>query len=73
MKKKFGSQAAIRYAVRVEIHESLRLKHGVLFDASGHVVHLAYSTTPGLFATGLPIFENALATLTVPSSGPTTR
>jgi hypothetical protein len=60
----------LRYGLQAEVHESLRFKHGVLFDASGTVVDLSYAATPELFFDGLPVFEHALATLAVVDTTP---
>jgi hypothetical protein len=60
-----GTRPALRYGFQVELHESLRWKHGVLFPASGTLVNLTYSATPDLFAGGISVFEQVLATLAV--------
>jgi hypothetical protein len=56
---------ALSYLFRVQLYESLRLKSGVLFEASGYLVNLTYSGTPALFGDGLGVFEEIIASLTV--------
>jgi len=65
-----ATRPALRYGLQVELHESLRFKHGVLFDASGTIVNLVFAGTPEVFATGLPVFEHVLATVAVVDTTP---
>jgi hypothetical protein len=65
-----ATRPALRYGLQVELHESLRLKHGVLFDASGTIVNLVFAGTPEVFSTGLPIFEHVLGTVAVVDTTP---
>ena len=65
-----ATRPALRYGLQVELHESVRVRHGVVFDASGTVVDLAYAGTPEVFDSGLPAFEHVLATVAVVDTAP---
>jgi hypothetical protein len=56
---------ALRYALCVQLHESLRLKYGVLLEASGYLVNLTYSGTTEVFGDAVGVFEDIVASLSV--------
>lgn len=57
--------AALRYGVQVELDETMRLRHGLLFFTSGYLVDLAYGAPLPLFARNVAVFENAQTTLAI--------
>jgi hypothetical protein len=58
-----AGRPALFYRVRFEHHETPREKACVLVDAGTHWLDLCYAATAELFASGLPVFEDALQSL----------
>ncbi|MEE8408104.1 MAG: hypothetical protein V3T05_00735 [Myxococcota bacterium] len=60
-----AGRPAVRYGFRVELHESQRMKHGLLVDTGRHFIDLAYAAPREIFASGIPVFEHLITTLQV--------
>jgi len=51
---------ALRYGVRLVLHETPRRKAGVLVDTGTRLIDISYGSTAELFDEGLPAFDTAL-------------
>jgi len=60
-----AARPALRYAFEVQLNETLHLRRGALIDTGLQLVDIGYASTPAVYASGVPVFENVLASLSV--------